>query len=85
MQVPDLARRSEMTTGADPDRTPFGDFELLEVEDIAAAVLFMVSRPRRMAVNENPDPADRAGEVIRPRGSQGTIPPLMWRRCLFTS
>jgi NADP-dependent 3-hydroxy acid dehydrogenase YdfG len=50
--VEGLAERGVRTASIDKDATSFTDIELLEVEDIAAAVVFMVGRPRRMAVNE---------------------------------
>jgi NADP-dependent 3-hydroxy acid dehydrogenase YdfG len=33
-------------------RERFGDMEILQPQDIASAVLYIVTRPRRMAVNE---------------------------------
>ena len=44
-----LHNSAEVQAGMDQR---FGDIELLEAEDIAEAIAFIVTRPRRMAVNE---------------------------------
>ncbi len=52
VMIADSALRSEQTAKVDPDAMRASEIELLAVEDIAAAVVFVVTRPRRMAVNE---------------------------------
>jgi len=52
VRIADSELRAAQTAKVDPDATPATGIELLAIEDIAAAVGFMVTRPRRMAVNE---------------------------------
>ena len=46
----------------------FGGIEIMHAEDIAEGIRYAVTQPRRVAVNEILDPADRAG-ALRSNGS----------------
>lgn len=52
VQVAASVLRSEQTAAVDPDATRAAEIELLATADVADAVAYMVTRPRRAAVNE---------------------------------